>query len=217
MTSPVPAGSSTGRVAGAVDAATDDLVVRAQGGDLTAFNALVLRHQDAVFSLVLRMLGRREAAEDIAQEAFVNAWRRLDTYRGGSFRSWLFTIAANRARDELRRQGRRPQTSLDAARDDPDRADLDPADGDPLPEEAAAQAELRTALEAALAALPPDWREVVLLSDVHGMDYAEVAAATGVPVGTVKSRLSRARNRLREVIRESRELSDAAGRLTGRR
>lgn len=199
------------------DADLDALVRRAQRGELPAFNTLVLRHQDAVYSLTLRMLGQPQAAEDVTQEAFINAWRRLDSFRGGSFRSWLFTIAANRARDELRRNGRRPQTSLDAARDDPGRADLDPPDRDPTPEGAAEQAELRAALEAALLELPPDWREVVLLSDVHGLDYAEIAAATGVALGTVKSRLSRARAHLRTLIEGSRELGDAARRLNGRR
>ena len=212
----IPSSSGTHHSTGTA-ADVDELVGRAQRGDLPAFNTLVLRHQDAVSSLTLRMLGDREAAADVTQEAFINAWRRLDSFRGGSFRSWLFTIAANRARDELRRAGRRPHTSLDAARDDPDRPDLDPPDRGPTPERAAEQAELRAALEAALRWLPPDWREVVLLSDVHGMDYAEIAAATGIALGTVKSRLSRARARLREVIHGSRELADAAQRLSGRR
>ena len=199
------------------DPALDDLVQRAQRGELPAFNAIVLRYQDHVYSLVLRMLTHREAAEDVTQEAFVSAWRHIDTFRGGSFRSWLFTIAANRARDELRKGVRRPTTSLDAARDDPDRADIDPPAPGPSPEGVAEQGEMRAALEVALAALPPDWREVIVMSDIHGMDYAEIAAATGVALGTVKSRLSRARSRLREVILESRELSEMAQRLSDRR
>jgi len=199
------------------DPVLDDLVRRAQRGELPAFNSIVLRYQDAVYSLVLRMLSSPQAAEDVTQEAFVSAWRHINTFRGGSFRSWLFTIAANRARDELRKGVRRPTTSLDAARDDPDRADLDPVDGGPTPEAAAEQGELRGALEAALQELPPDWREVVVMSDVHGLDYAEIAQATGVALGTVKSRLSRARARLREVILASRELSEAAQRLSDRR
>jgi RNA polymerase sigma-70 factor (ECF subfamily) len=195
----------------------DDLVRRARGGDLPAFNSLVLRYQDAVYGLTVRMLRHSQAAEDVTQEAFIAAWRRLDTYRGGSFRSWLFTIAANRARDELRRGNRRPTSSLDAARDDPDRADIDPPDRDPTPDAAAQQGELRAALEAALRDLPDDWREVVVLSDVEGLDYAEIAAVTGVALGTVKSRLSRARMRLREVIEASPELVEHAERLRSRR
>lgn len=119
------------------DPALDDLVRRAQRGELPAFNAIVLRYQDAVYSLVVRMLSSREAVEDVTQEAFVSAWRHIGSFRGGSFRSWLFTIAANRARDELRKGVRRPTTSLDAARDDPDRADIDPPDAEPGPERSA--------------------------------------------------------------------------------
>ena len=129
MTSPAHS-----RPGGEADPALDDLVQRAQRGELPAFNAIVLRYQDAVYSLVLRMLSHPEPAEDVTQEAFVSAWRHIDTFRGGSFRSWLFTIAANRARDELRRGVRRPTTSLDAARDDPDRADIDPPDRGPTPD-----------------------------------------------------------------------------------
>lgn len=209
--------TSTARSRPEADPALDDLLRRAQAGELVAFNGLVLRFQDAVYSLVVRMLGQREAAEDVTQEAFVAAWQHLATFRGGSFRSWLFTIAANRARDELRRRGRRPSVSLDAARDDPDRADLDPPDRGPSPEGVAEQAELRAALETALRELPDDWREVVVLSDIHGLDYAEIAQATGVAVGTVKSRLSRARARLRTIALASGELSEAAQRLEDRR
>jgi RNA polymerase sigma-70 factor (ECF subfamily) len=199
------------------DPAIVALVERAQRGELPAFNQLVLRYQDGVYSLAFRMLGAQEPAEDATQEAFIRAWQRIDSFRGGSFRSWLFTIVANLSRDELRRRQRRPQTSLDAARDDPDRPDLDPADPGPAPEVIAEQGELRAALEAALRQLPDDWREIVLLSDVHGLDYQEIVEATGLALGTVKSRLSRARSRLRDIIRESRELQEAVERLDHRR
>ena len=165
----------------------------------------------AIDAAVLDDLVRRTQRGELA------AWRNIGTFRGGSFRAWLFTIAANRARDELRRRVRRPTTSLDAARDDPDRADLDPPDRDPTPEGVAEQTEMRAALEVALRELPDDWREVVVLSDIHGLDYAEIAQATGVAVGTVKSRLSRARARLRDIVLASRELTDAAQRLNDRR
>lgn len=212
----VPGGPATAPGAPA-DPAVEALVARARSGDLTAFNTLVLRFQDGVYGLTLRMLGDPAAADDATQDAFIRAWQRLETFRGGSFRAWLFTIAANRARDELRRRSRRPTRSLDESRDDPDHADIDPVDGGPSAHEVLEQGELRRALEAALRTLPDDWREVVILADVQGLDYVEVAAVTGVPVGTVKSRLSRARGRLREVIRNSPELFEAAGRLTDRR
>ena len=193
----------------------DALVERARAGDLPAFNQLVVCHQDALYSLSLRMLGSPQAAEDATQEAFLRAYRRLETFRGGNFRSWLFSIVANVSRDELRRRKRRPQLSLDFGHDDPDRTDLDPPDPDPLPEARAEQSDLRRTLEAALAELPDDWRELVLLVDVHGLAYEEAAVSTGIPIGTVKSRLSRARGRLRDLLRASGELPAAAGRQGG--
>jgi len=218
MTTPTPPGSPPdGRRHPSADPVVDALVERAQRGDLQAFNQLVLRFQDAVYGLTLRMLGSSQPAEDATQEAFIRAWRRIDTYRGGSFRSWLFTIAANQARDELRRRQRRPSRSLDEARDDPDRPDLDPPSDEPSPDAELERGEMRAALEQVLMTLPDDWREVVVLSDIHGLDYREISEATGLPLGTVKSRLSRARGRLREVISASRELSDAVERLGVRR
>ena len=189
-----------------------ELVRRAQGGELAAFNTLVLRHQDAAYSLAFRFLRSRESAEDVTQEAFLRAFNRLDTFRGERFRSWLLRIVANAARDELRRRKRRPQRSLDEARDDPDMPSIDPIEPRPGPAAVAEQADLRRVLDAALARLPEEWRLVVLLSDVHGLAYEEVAAAAGVPLGTVKSRLSRARARLREILRESGELPELAQR-----
>ena len=183
-----------------------DLVRRAQRGEVAAFNTLVIRHQNAAYSLAFRFLRSREAAEDVTQEAFVRAWRAIESFRGERFRSWLLRIVANAARDELRRRKRRPQRSLDEARDDHDMASIDPVEPDLGPQARAEQAELRKVLEGALAELPEDWRMVVLLSDVHGLSYEEIADATGVPVGTFNSRLSRARSRLRDLLRESGEL-----------
>jgi RNA polymerase sigma-70 factor (ECF subfamily) len=196
---------------------TAALVLRAQAGELNAFNLLVLKHQDAAYSLALRFLGSSQAAEDVTQEAFLRAYRGIGRFRGDRFRAWLLSIVANAARDELRRQRRRPAQSLDAARADPDRVDIDPPDTGPSPETSALRGELRHLLEAALRELPEDWRLVVLMADVHGFAYEEIAQATGVPVGTVKSRLSRARGRLRDVLRASRELSELPARLEDRR
>ncbi len=215
--SPSPAPLDTPRHLSGADGVLDALVARAQSGDLQAFNQIVLRFQDNLYGLTLRMLGSSQAAEDATQEAFIKAWQRIDTFRGGSFRSWLFTIAANQSRDELRRRQRRPAQSLDAARDDPDRADLDPPGNEPAPDAEAERSEMRAALERALMTLPDDWREVVVLSDVQGLDYREIAEVTGLALGTVKSRLSRARSHLRAIIGESRELSEAVERLGVRR
>lgn len=189
-----------------------DLVQRAQGGEIAAFNMLVIRHQNAAYSLAFRFLRTREAAEDVTQEAFVRAWRAIDTFRGERFRSWLLRIVANAARDELRRRKRRPQRSLDETWDDSDMASIDPVEPGLGPQERAEQAELRGVLERALAELPEEWRMVVLLSDVHGMSYEEIAEAVDAPLGTVKSRLSRARGRLRQLLIESGELPGLAQR-----
>lgn len=196
---------------------TAALVHRARAGEVAAFNLLVLQHQDAAYSLALRFLGSQQAAEDATQEAFLRAYRGIERFEGERFRPWLLSIVANAARDELRRQKRRPQRSLDQARDDVDRPAIDPPDPGPSPEDATLRGELRGLLEAALRELPEDWRMVVLLSDVHGLAYDEVAAALGVPVGTVKSRLSRARGRLRDLLRASREPAGAPVRLEDRR
>ncbi len=189
-----------------------DLVRRAQRGEIAAYNTLVIRHQNAAYSLALRFLRTREAAEDVTQEAFLRAWRAIDTFRGERFRSWLLRIVANAARDELRRRKRRPQRSLDETWDDADMASIDPVEPGLGPQERAEQTELRGVLERAIAELPEEWRMVVLLSDVHGMSYEEIADAVDAPLGTVKSRLSRARARLRQLLIESGELPGLAQR-----
>ncbi len=193
-----------------------ELARRAAGGALDAFNQLVLRHQDAAYGLALRYLGSAEAAEDATQEAFVRAYRAIGGYRGGKFRSWLLTIVANVARDELRRRGRRPERSLDRAlHDDPANAAFDPPDSAPSPEARAENAELRRALQSALRRLPDEWRLIVVLSDIQGHSHEEIARIAAVPIGTVKSRLSRARARLRDMLREPAEPPATAARHTG--
>lgn len=194
---------------------TAELVRRARGGDLPAFNALVLQHQDQAYSLALRFLGARAPAEDATQEAFLRAWKAIGSFRGDRFRPWLLSIVANACRDELRRRKRRPQQSLDAARDDEEgsRA-LEPPDPGAGPEASALNADLRAALERALLELPEDWRLIVVLSDVHGLAYDEIAEVTGLALGTVKSRLSRARARLRDILVAAGELPRASERLT---
>jgi len=197
--------------------ARDDLHLlrEAQAGDLDAFNLLVLRHERAVFGLCLRLLGDAPAAEDAAQDAFVKAWTGRGSFRGGAagqVRPWLLRIAANRCYDVLRVRGRRPTASLDA-----EPFEVEPLwssqSGAPEPPEAhALRGELAIFLERALAALPPDQRLVVLLADVQGCDYAELAAVTGAALGTVKSRLNRARARLRDALRDD----PAAGELFDR-
>ncbi|MEX0683737.1 MAG: sigma-70 family RNA polymerase sigma factor [Dehalococcoidia bacterium] len=190
-----------------------DLIARARGGDLGAFNVLVERYETPVFNLCFRMLGG-PAAEDAAQEAFISAFRFLERFRGGSFRAWLFRIAANACYDEMRRKKARPAVSLDQPRGE-DQRPFDAPDNEPTMEERAANTELRQALQHALDQLPAEQRLAIVLCDVQGMDYAEIALVMDVSLGTVKSRISRARFRMREMMMERRELLPDSIRQSG--
>lgn len=190
----------------------DNRIERAQSGDLAAFNELVVEYQSLVCNLCMRMLGQQQAAEDAAQEAFINAWRNIGSFRGESFRAWLLRIAGNLCRDELRRRGRRPSSSLDTALE----AGMpDPPDEDPLPEDSALNTELRGSLEAALAELPEEQRTAIVLCDIEGLDYAEIAVVMKTSLGTVKSRIARARMRMREIMMRQPELLPARFRQGG--
>jgi RNA polymerase sigma-70 factor (ECF subfamily) len=195
----------------------DELIRMAQGGDLTAFNRLVLSYQGQVYNVALRVLGDPAGADDAAQEAFISAFRAIDRFRGGSFRAWLMRIVTNACYDELRRQKRRPQTPLEELNplDDPgevDSAGILAADVEG-PEEAVDRAALADAIRTCLAALPLEFRMVAVLVDVQGYNYKEAAQVIDKPLGTVKSRLARARERLQECLRGYRELLPADLRL----
>ncbi len=189
------------------------LIRAAQRGNLDAFNELVLTYQHRIYNLAYRILGDPAAAEDATQETFIAAYRKIGSFRGGSFISWLLRIVANRCYDELRRQKRRPSIPLEEI--DVGEEEANPAliNGGESPEERAERAELARFLQAAITTLPPDQRMVLVLSDVEGLSYAEIAATVGVPVGTVKSRLARARARLRDLLQERGELLPRAYRL----
>jgi RNA polymerase sigma-70 factor (ECF subfamily) len=174
----------------------DEQLRRAREGDLSAFNALVLEHQSLVFNLCFRQLGQRQTAEDATQETLISAWRNIRSLRG-PFRPWLLRIAANACTDELRRRGRRPASSLDVALE---AGVPEPPDEAPLPETSALQGELRREVEAALSKLPDEQRLAVVLCDLQGLDYAEIAGVTRTSLGTVKSRIARGRARLRELL-----------------
>jgi len=177
------------------------LVARSRQGDLQAFNSLVEMYQGITYNLCLRLLGSPEAAEDATQEAFLSAFRHIADFRGGSFRSWLLRIAANAATDELRRRRRRPQIPLESAPDGEGPA-YQVADSSPGPEAVALRREVIRQVEAGLLTLPGDQRLAVVLSDVQGLSYDEVAQVTGATLGTVKSRISRGRERLRRYLSE---------------
>lgn len=184
-----------------------ELVDRSRQGDLEAFNCLVIAYQDRVYNLCLRMLGSPQAAEDAAQETFLSAYRSVGRMRGPSVRSWLLRIAANASIDELRRRRRQPQLSLEAPAPGTDsERPLEVADSAEGPERLALHGELREALQVELLRLPPDQRLAVILCDLEGLSYEEIAASMGRSIGTVKSRISRGRARLREALREQPEL-----------
>lgn len=192
-----------------------ELIARAQTADLDAFNILVKRHQNAVYSVALRYMRAPDLAEDVTQDAFLRAYRSIDTFHnndGVGLRSWLLRIASNRALDVLRARQRRPAESLDAAMDD-EESSWSPEDPGETPLEFAERGDLAGHLEWALGQISPDQRIVVVLSDIQGHSYDEIAEMIGVAPGTVKSRLHRARARLREILQESGELSGPGHRL----
>jgi RNA polymerase sigma-70 factor (ECF subfamily) len=191
------------------------LVHSAQNGDLDSFNTLILHYQDRVFNTALRILGDEDIAQDAAQEAFISAFRSISTFRGGSFKAWLLRTVTNACYDELRRQKRRPTTPLEPETNDGEEMDSPHwlADPNMTPAEKSEADELEHAIQHCLDTLPTDFRTVVVLADIEGMDYSEVATAARVPLGTIKSRLARARLRLRECLRGFEELLPSSFRL----
>jgi len=189
------------------------LIHAARRGNLDAFNELVLTYQHRLYNLAYRILGDPAAASDATQEALIAAYQKIATFQGGSFRSWLLRIVANRCYDELRRQKRRPITSWEDFGEVDEEANPALINGSESPEQSVERAELARFLQAAIATLPPDQRVALVLSDVEGLSYADIADTLGVPVGTVKSRLARARARLRDLLRAQGELLPRAYRL----
>ena len=183
------------------------LIHEAQDGGLDAFNRLVLEYQNIVYNLAYRIMGDSHSANDATQEALISAYKNLKYYRGGSFKAWLLRIVTNACYDELRRRKRRPAASLEAltvVEKGPD-ADTEASlvSHDETPEDYVQRRELSRQIQRCIDHLPQDMRSVVVMSDVMGMDYAEIAAGTGAALGTVKSRLSRARSRLRDCLRQN--------------
>lgn len=193
------------------------LVRDAQRGDLDSFNRLVLAYQELAYNLALRMLNDEASAEDATQTAFISAYRHMDSFRGGSFKSWVMRMVTNTCYDELRRQKRRPTTPLEPVNEEDDEEIESPYwmadDHNPTPEQALDQRELEGAIQHCLTDLPDDFRAVVIMVDVQGLDYQEVADATGKPLGTVKSRLARARVKMRDCLQGFWELLPLSFRL----
>ncbi|MGQ9555039.1 MAG: RNA polymerase sigma factor [Anaerolineae bacterium] len=189
-----------------------DLVQQAQAGDLPAFNVLVLRYQTLAYNIAYRLIGNGDAAADATQEAFILAYRKIGQFRGGSFRAWLARIATNCAFDSLRSKKRSRTSSIDEIAEDEERSPT-LISGAQSPEQHALAAELSQAISRAVQVLPPDQRAIVVLIDLNGLDYHEAAVALGISLGTVKSRLSRARAKVREQLLAHPELLPASLRL----
>ncbi|HLX57846.1 MAG TPA: sigma-70 family RNA polymerase sigma factor [Ktedonobacteraceae bacterium] len=189
------------------------LIARSQRGDVGAFNQLVLRYQQTAFTVILRMLGDRDIAADVTQETFLAAFRAMPSFRGGSsFRAWLLRIATNQACDHWRRAHRHPVDSLDSLTDEDEpysastMSSLIETGQDVNPEEALLTQELQQVIQRGLEELPLDQRVAVILCDVQGLSYEEIAVATQTTLGTVRSRIARGRVRLRRYLLKHREL-----------
>ena len=191
------------------------LIQDAQQGDLDAFNRLILAYQDRVYNQAFRVLGEYQSADDATQEAFISAYKNIRSFRGGSFRAWLLRIVTNACYDELRRKKRRPTTPLEPVDDEGDEIESPHWIADPgeLPEDNVARSELANAIQACLDQLSEDFRVVVVLVDVQGLDYLEASEVIGKPLGTIKSRLARARNRMKDCLQGFWELLPHSMRL----
>ena len=189
-----------------------EFIAAAQKGDAAAFNQLVRAYQASVYRAAYRVLGERASAEDATQDAFISAFKHLRSYRGGSFKAWLLRIVTNACYDQLRAKQRRPAISLDATDENSDEPNW-VADGGESPHAFAERRELGAVIQRGIETLAPDQRLTLVFADVEGLSYDEIAQAMGTNVGTVKSRLSRARAELRDFLLAHAELVPAQYRL----
>ena len=181
------------------------LIQLASGGDSSAFNTLLGAHERRMYAVALRMCGNAEDAQDCLQEAMLRVWRAISGFKGqSSFSTWVYRITMNTCLDELRKRKNRPNTSLDGLVD----AGWAPADEGDTPERHAVRREARKSLEGFIQELPEDMRAAVVLRDIQGYAYDEIADILGANVGTIKSRISRGREKLRERISARPELFD---------
>jgi RNA polymerase sigma-70 factor (ECF subfamily) len=184
---------------------------RTLDGDVDAFNELVVKYQKLAYSVAYRMLQSREAAADAVQESFLKAFRALPSFKNGSFKSWLMRIVVNTCHDAIRINRR---FSFQEIADDPNYENNESGEKVPYqvidphesPQASVERSELRAQLELGIRALPPEQRLVLVLSDIHGYSYEEINEVTGFPMGTVKSRISRARLKLRDFLLQQPEL-----------
>ena len=188
------------------------------GGDANAFETLVLEYEKNVYNIALRMTGNSEDAADMTQEAFIKAYNSLQSFRGDSKVSvWLYRIVSNVCLDFLRSKNRRPTVSLSVEDDDGEDAQLDVADESQSPELLLDRKLTRDSVRRVLDSLPPDYRQILLLREIQGLSYDEIAQALSLEVGTVKSRIFRARKRLCTFLIDDGNISDfsSSGKMKG--
>lgn len=188
-----------------------EAIKAAQNGKLSAFNQLVMLHQGLAYNVAYRIMGDTDAAADATQDAFVKAFKSIEQYKGGSFKSWLMRIVTNTCYDQLRYHKRRPTEALESEEAESEYTPHLIDDAVP-PEEVALRRELGEMLQQAINLLPPEQRMVLILSDTEGFSYQEIAEITASSLGTVKSRLNRARTKLRDSLQQQ-ELLPAHYRL----
>ena len=177
-------------------------------GDLNAFNGLVLHYQNLAYNVAFRIMGEPDASSDATQEAFISAYQKLGQYRGGSFKAWLLRIVTNACYDELRRRQRQPVTPLTPETHDGNLLD-DPywvEDDAPTPHEKSEEIELQAAIQHCINALDEKFRIILVLVDVEGLDYETASQVVNTPLGTIKSRLARAREKVQSCLQEFWEL-----------
>ncbi len=181
-----------------------EIILRVRAGDTDAFEALVLEHQNKVYSLALRMVGNEEDARDMAQEAFIRAFNSLASFRGESkFSVWLYRLTSNICIDFLRGRAKRRTVSLNWEDEDGEEGELEIPDERFSPEARLERTELRESVRRGLDSLSPEYREILLLREINGLSYDEISRALNLEEGTVKSRIFRARKKLSEfLIRE---------------
>jgi RNA polymerase sigma-70 factor (ECF subfamily) len=189
------------------------LIAAAQRGQLDAFNELILSYQSQVYNLAYRIMSDPASAADATQEAFISAFQHIDGFRGGSFRSWLLRIVSNACYDELRWRKRRPATSFEDFGEVDEEANPALISDGEGPDEHVEREALAQVLQRGIRTLPPDQRTVLVMADVQGFSYQEIADTTAVPLGTVKSRLARGRAKMRDYLRTQGELLPAKYRL----
>ena len=194
------------------------IVRKVLGGDANAFETLVLEYEKNVYNIALRMTGNSEDAADMTQEAFIKAYNSLQSFRGDSkFSVWLYRIVSNVCLDFLRSKNRRPTVSLSVEDDDGEDAQLDVADESQSPELLLDRKLTRDSVRRGLDSLPPDYRQILLLREIQGLSYDEIAQALSLEVGTVKSRIFRARKRLGTFLIDDGNISDfsSSGKMKG--